>query len=172
LKNIHHRGHEIGMHASYETYQNPDQIKKERVALLQACETQGIDNIARGNRQHFLRWDTAQTPDHLDAAGFEYDTTGAFADASGFRYGTSYPFTMWSWKKNAPLNIKQRPLVVMESSVIDDCYLGLGYTEKALDLMLTLKKRALQFDGDFTLLWHNSRLMTDKDLEFYKELIR
>ncbi len=59
----------------------------------------------------------------------------------------------------------------MESSVIDDSYLGMGHSAEALDLMLTLKNRALQFGGDFTLLWHNSNFMTAKDREFYEALI-
>ncbi len=171
LKIIHLRGHEIGMHGSYNTYQNPNQIRKERTTLLQACESLAIDQTIIGNRQHYLRWDATQTPDHLSAAGFEYDTSGSFADAPGFRYGTSRPSTMWSWQKKAPLKIKQRPLVVMDGSVIDECYLGLSYTDEALNLMLTLKRRALQFGGDFTLVWHNSHFMTAKDREYFEAII-
>jgi hypothetical protein len=171
LRRIHLRQHEIGVHGSYNTYQNLDQIKKERSALLQACESQGIDKAGRGNRQHFLRWDTSQTPDHLNAAGFEYDTTGSFADLSGFRYGTSRPFTMWGWQKNGSLRIKECPLVVMEDSVMDDCYMGLGRNADALDLMQLLKERAMQLGGDFTFLWHNSSLITPKDRESFKVLI-
>ena len=48
--------------------------------------------------------------------------------------------------------MSERPLIVMECSVIAECYLGLGYTDQALDLMLTLKARALRHGGDFTLL--------------------
>ena len=40
--------------------------------------------------------------------------------------------------------------------MIAERYLELGYTPEALDLMLTLKHRALRYGGDFTLLWHNS----------------
>jgi hypothetical protein len=47
----------------------------------------------------------------------------------------------------------------------------LGYTDEALDLMLTLKQRALRHGGDFTLLWHNSYLMIAKDQEFYQALV-
>lgn len=171
LKTIHNRGHEIGMHGSYNSFQNPNQIMKERTALLHACKSLAIDQTIMGNRQHYLRWDATQTPDHLNAAGFEYDTSGSFADAPGFRYGTSRPFTMWSWQKKAPLKIKQRPLVVMEGSVIDDCYLGLGYIDESLDLMLTLKKRAIQFGGDFTLVWHNSSLGSEEARSMYRDLV-
>lgn len=55
--------------------------------------------------------------------------------------------------------------------MIAERYLGLGYTDAALDLMLALKHRALRHGGDFTLLWHNSHLITAKDWAFYQALV-
>ncbi len=52
-----------------------------------------------------------------------------------------------------------------------DHYLGLGYTDAALDLMLTLKDRALRYGGDFTLLWHNSHFDHPMDRAFYQALV-
>lgn len=139
--------------------------------MIATCRDLGIDNSVSGNRQHYLRWDARETPDHLDAAGFEYDTSGGFADRPGFRYGTSRSFPMWSWKKNAPLSIVQRPLILMEGSVIDDRYLGMGNSRESMELMLRLKRHALAYGGDFTLLWHNSSLTTPEDRAFFQELI-
>ena len=70
-----------------------------------------------------------------------------------------------------PLNIKQRPLVLMECSVFADRYMGFGYTDEAMDLMLSLKQKSLAYGGDFTLLWHNSHLSTEMDKKFFAELI-
>jgi hypothetical protein len=50
-------------------------------------------------------------------------------------------------------------------------YLGLGYTDATLDLMLTLKARALRYGGDFTLLWHKPHLTTAQDRAFYRALV-
>jgi peptidoglycan/xylan/chitin deacetylase (PgdA/CDA1 family) len=172
LKMISERGHEIGLHGSYNTFRSPNDLDSERRNLIRVCEEGGMDASVQGNRQHYLRWDPTQTADHINAAGFTYDTTGTFADAPGFRYGTSRMFRMWSWLDNAPLNLRQKPLIVMESSVVSDMYLGLGYTEKALDLLLRLKKRSLAYGGDFVFLWHNSHLSKIKDREFFLELIK
>ena len=172
IHKLSEHGHEIGVHGSYNSYQDAAQLAKERQCMIAACEKAQVQHVSiRGNRQHYLRWDTSQTPDYLDAAGFEYDTTGSFADAPGFRYGTSHSFSMWSWQKQAPLKIRQLPLVLMEVSVIANHYLGLGYTDEALELMLTLKRRALQYGGDFTLLWHNDHLLNRLDREFFLQLI-
>jgi hypothetical protein len=171
LRRIDIRGHEIGTHGSFNSYRDARQLSQERQRLIDTCQNLGIDASVKGNRQHFLRWDTSQTPDHLDASGYEYDSTGSFADMPGFRYGTSRPFTMWSWKKCAPLQIRQRPLILMEVSVIADRYMGLGYTDDAIAVMMSMKQRVLAFGGDFTLLWHNSHLTTEADKSIFSELI-
>lgn len=171
LTSIAARDHEIGTHASFNTYQDGKQLSHERQRLKDYCEKLDIDASVVGNRQHYLRWDVSQTADHLDAAGYEYDSTGVFADRPGFRYGTSRPFSMWSWQKQAPLTLKQRPLVLMECSVIAERYMGLGYSEEAKELMLSLKRNCLTFGGDFTMLWHNSHLSTDSDKNFFCELL-
>lgn len=171
LQRIAERGHEIGTHASFNTFRDGKQMAGERQRLIDTCDKLRIDASAKGNRQHYLRWDTSQTPDHIDASGYEYDTTGAFADQPGFRYGTSRPFTMWSWKKLKPLRIKQRPLILMECSVIADRYMGLGYSDEAMNLMLSLKEKSLAYGGDFTLLWHNSHFSTEWDKKFFTDLI-
>lgn len=171
LRTLNGRGHEIGLHGSYDSYRSAERLKRERQRLLAACAMAGVDTPIAGNRQHYLRWAADETPDHLDAAGFEYDTTGSYADLPGFRYGTAIAFTMWSWKKNAHLKIRQRPLIVMETSVIATAYMGLGYTHTSINLMESLKRKALAHGGDFVLLWHNSHLTTSEDREFFTQLI-
>ncbi len=172
MHRIAERGHEIGMHGSYNTFRDATQIGIERNRLLAACEKAGVDAEISGNRQHYLRWDAAQTPDLLDHTGFGYDTSGSFADRPGFRYGTAHPFKMWSWRQLRQLRLVQRPLVVMEGSVIAKIYLGLGYTPGALNLMHTLRRRALKRGGDFTLLWHNSHFLNQGDRAFFDNLLQ
>lgn len=171
LRRIHDRGHEIGLHGSYNSFRDGAVLREERAALRGACEAAGAQANASGNRQHYLRWDSAVTPGLLAEAGFEYDTTGSFADRPGFRYGTARSFAMWDWCEGRALALRQQPLVVMECSVIAPRYLGLGYSEAALEKMQTLKSRALRYGGDFTLLWHNSHLNTPHDWLFLRELV-
>ncbi|MGE3643987.1 MAG: polysaccharide deacetylase family protein [Beijerinckiaceae bacterium] len=171
MRAIHRRGHEIGMHGSYNTFRDPEQMLRERARLQDALRTAGLDPNVAGNRQHYLRWDSAQTPDILDLAGFQYDTTGSFADHPGFRYGTSRSFPMWSWQRHAPLRLRQRPLVLMECSVLGEGYMNFGYTHRTFDLMKDLRRAAISCGGDFTLLWHNSHLLTHMDRMFFEKII-
>jgi hypothetical protein len=69
------------------------------------------------------------------------------------------------------LHIKQRPLIVMECTVIDTTYMGLGYTEEALGLMKDLKQKCFKCNGNFSLLWHNSYLKTKEDRNMFEDLL-
>ena len=171
LATIHRRGHEVGLHGSYNSFRDPSQLGRERRALQQACEMARVNQPIVGNRQHYLRWDSALSPASLEDAGIEYDTTGSFADAAGFRYGTAHSFPMWDWQKGRPSKVKQRPLIMMETSVMAPTYQALGHTDAALEKMLELKHRALRYGGEFVLLWHNSSLATEADRRMYRSLL-
>jgi len=69
------------------------------------------------------------------------------------------------------LKVKQKPLIAMDCSIISNGYEGLGYTEKSLERFKLLKNRCKHFDGDFTLLWHNSFFGNKKSKAFYLKLI-
>lgn len=69
------------------------------------------------------------------------------------------------------LKLRERPLIAMECSIIDERYMGLGTGEAALEMFLNLKKTCQQFDGNFTLLWHNSRLVDINELELYEAIV-
>ena len=61
------------------------------------------------------------------------------------------------------------PNIVMECSVAD--YMGLGYSEEALKIMKDLKHKCLLFGGTFSLLWHNSELKNQNQINMFKDLI-
>ncbi|HSO83544.1 hypothetical protein [Thiocapsa sp.] len=70
-----------------------------------------------------------------------------------------------------PLCLRERPLIVMECSVIAERDLGLGYRDAALAMMQRYRDICRRFGGDFTLLWHNSHLGNAADRRFYQRLI-
>ncbi len=124
-----------------------------------------------GNRQHYLRWLPGITELLLEDAGVLYDSTLGYAERPGFRCGTAREFAMYDVIGRKPLAIRQRPLVLMEESVMDEQYLGLGTTQSAIDVMSSLKAITHQFAGNFTLLWHNSSLKTVRQRQIYREII-
>jgi hypothetical protein len=171
MRRMHDRGHEIGLHASYGTYKNPAQLKKEADKLRQVMDEEGIKQDEIGSRQHYLRWSAPETARHLEAAGIGFDTTLGFADHAGFRCGTCHEYPMFDVQRQHILNLRQRPLILMEASVLSQRYMNKGYTDATLDYMKRLKATCHRHGGTFTLLWHNSHLRTENDRRFYQELI-
>ncbi|MEA1048987.1 hypothetical protein U5801_04060 [Lamprobacter modestohalophilus] len=98
---------------------------------------------------------------------------GKTTAAAGYRLarGRAVAFYFIDLQQRRPLRLRERPLIVMECSVIAERYLGLGYSDQALALMQRYRDICHRFGGDFTLLWHNSHLGTGADRRFYAALV-
>jgi hypothetical protein len=159
LRLIHARGHLIGLHGSYMSYRSSAAILAERERLMRTLDGLGIQVEIRSNRQHYLRWDPLMTPDLLDAAGFAEDLTGGFADTCGFRFGTAFPFRMWSWQRRRPLRLAQRPLLLMEQTVLRGAtdHRNVGRLLASASVISGAMNRT---GGELHILWHNSMLLS------------
>ena len=171
MRKIHSQGHGIGLHPSHNTFLDPAQTTHEFRILRKVCESLGVEQETWGSRQHNLRWRTPTTAIGLDAAGLDYDSTMGFADRAGFRTGVCYEHRLYDVAHRRPLELRERPLVVMECTVMDERYMGLGTGSRAYELMSSLKEKCRRHRGDFTLLWHNSRLTTDEARELYSQVL-
>lgn len=169
--NIHQRGHEIGLHPSFNTYQKPQLIVQEAKRLKRICKEEGIEQENWGGRMHFLRWDHPTTLYGWEAAGMQYDSTFSYADLPGFRCGTCFEYTAFDPIKEKIINLRIRPLIAMECTIINDRYMGLGHTKESLKTFLSLKETCRKVAGCFTLLWHNSEFTTEQDKQLYQAII-
>ena len=170
LREIHDRGHEIGLHPSYHTWRDADQISAELARLRHAAERLGIRQDEWGGRQHYPRFRAPETWRHYEAAGLAYDATLTFADRVGFRCGTCYEFTPFDLEERRPLCLLERPLVVMEDSLLEACYMGLP-PDRARELIARLARTCRAFAGTFSLLWHNSQLATPWQQRLYADVV-
>ena len=171
MRRIHQRGHEIGLHPSYDTCEHSELIVREGHRLKRICHEEGITQSRWGGRMHYLRWKWPITAYGLEDAGLQYDSSLSFADRPGFRCGTCHPYPMFDPVSQRPMRLIQRPLIAMECSVIAERYLGLGYGPSSLALFQRLKQHCQAVDGQFTLLWHNSNFTTAMDRELYRQVI-
>ena len=171
MRGIHSRGHEIGLHPSYNTFNNPEEIRKEAERLKNVCSEEGIRQQKWGGRMHFLRWDHSITLKAWADAGMAYDSTLSYADRPGFRCGTCFEYPAFDVSTNQALPLRIRPLVAMDCTVIAERYLGLGSTEAAFDKFNELKSKCRKVGGVFTLLWHNSFFHTQNDFRIYSRLL-
>ena len=171
MRRIHERGHEIGLHPSYGTYDHPERIALEGQRLRRICEEEGIKQSQWGGRMHYLRWQWPTTAYGWEQTGFQYDSSLSYADRPGFRCGTCHPFSMFDPVAQRLLRLIQRPLIVMECSVADRRNLGLGYGSEARAVILKLKNQCQRVQGEFTMLWHNNRIGSAESQRLYLEVL-
>ena len=171
LQSIDKRGHEIGIHGFYGTYLNKDAFKGDVLLLQNTLEALEIEQEVKGGRQHYLQWQNPETFNVWENAGIRYDSTLSFADMPGFRCGTCYEYSVYDCIARKKLNLKERPLIAMDCSVLADRYMDLGMTDQALQVFKDLKYHCKYYSGDFVLLFHNTEFITEEQRQFYIEVL-
>ena len=171
LKLISNRGHEIGLHPGYNTIRDSEETKAAFLHLKSACDKLGIKQDQWGGRQHYLRWQAPYTWQNYEDAGFDYDNTLSYADHAGFRCGICYDYSVFNLLTRSELKLKERPLVVMECSILENKYMGFDYSE-AFDYIAGLINNCSLYNGVFSLLWHNNRLKDEMDLSLYGNIVK
>jgi len=171
IKRIYTRGHEIGLHPSYNSFQSPKIIVEEADKLRHLCREEELDCNKMGGRMHFLRWEQPTTLYGWEEANMQYDSTFSYADKPGFRCGTCHEYPAFDPVEGKMLKLRIRPLIAMECTIIADRFMGLGYTDEALDMFLGLKETCRKVKGNFTLLWHNSHFSNKLDKDIYISIL-
>lgn len=171
LRSMHCRGHSIGLHGSYDSGVDAPRLRAELEALQRLLDEEKIEQRVEQGRQHYLRWCPRRTASVLDQAGIRVDSTLGFADQPGFRSGTCREHPMFDLGAGATLRLRQRPLICMECSVLSPLYLGLDSGSEALGLMQELQGACHTLGGEFTLLWHNSQLMTSAERTLFERML-
>ena len=171
LQLIDKRGHEIGIHGFYGTYLNKEAFRDDVLLLQDMLQTLGISQQIQGGRQHYLQWQNPETFQVWENVGMEYDSTLSFADMAGFRCGTCYEYPIYDCVQRKKLRLKERPLIAMECSVTDSCYMGLGWGERALEVFKTLKDLCHYYEGNFIILFHNDSLIRDDQKGLYIKVL-
>jgi len=150
IRALQNSGFDIGLHASYDTLDDPERLEREK-RHLEAV----VGAPVRSVRQHYLRFQATKTWRHFEQAGLEHDSTMGYPDHEGFRCGTCHPFRPFDLEQDRELDVVELPLVVMDGTLRQ--HRGLTPT-RAAHRVLELADRCAQVEGTFTLLWHNSSL--------------
>ena len=161
LRQIHERGHAIGIHPGYYTFRDSELTCAQVDRLRHVCEAEGITQQHWGGRQHFLRWENPTTWQNYESAGLDYDTTLSFADHVGFRCGVCYEFPVFNLRTRNQLRLRERPLMVMDATLFGERAAGGMALEPrgAIETIARLHATCKQYEGDFAMLWHNTWLI-------------
>lgn len=165
-------GMNIGLHGSFESYNQPERFSQEKNRLEEICQSP-IDSC----RQHFLRFTlqrdlcnytvlNKQSLSSLEvhhrntlqvwqSAGIRHDYTLGYAEQPGFRCGTCHSYPLYDLDNDCLTEVFEHPLIVMDGSLFD--YLQLD-AEHSIALISQLIKRCKAVEGNFIMLWHNHLL--------------
>lgn len=151
ISNILSRGHYLGIHPTYNAYNNMDQFRKERDELEKNFKTK----IAFG-REHYLRFELPTTWQIWNDNNILWDSTLNY-DVDGFRCGICYEYNVFNILTQESLQLKEKPLIVMDANNIDK----LTPIEME-DHIKELIRKVEKYHGEFVFLWHNSSFNTAK----------
>ena len=88
-----------------------------------------------------------------------------------FGCGTCFEYPAFDPVESEILKLRIRPLIVMECSVMNECYLGLGASKIAEDKIASLKDICRMVGGIFTFLFHNSNLSSTSSKKLYAHTV-
>jgi hypothetical protein len=145
---IKDRGHYIGFHPSYNAYNDKTLFRKEKSELEKA-----VGEKMKFGRQHYLRFSIPYTWQIWNQCEMDWDSSLSYADCSGFRCGVCYPFPVFDIEQKKQLKLYERPLIVMEGSLIGYEKLSLEDAKIKVD---KLKSQVKKYNGEFVFLYHNS----------------
>lgn len=146
IKNI--RDHaKIGIHPSYASNDNSQQLQKE---IKELSATSHIDIIR--SRQHFLKLELPRTYRQLLNLGIKHDYSMGYAGAVGFRAGMAQAFHFYDVDLDTPTPLLIHPFMMMDGTYVD--YMKVD-PSTAIALSNRLIEATKAVNGEFMSLWHN-----------------
>jgi len=146
IRNIIKRGHKIGLHATYNSFNQPLIFKTEKIRLENI-----YPQITEG-RQHYLKFENPTTWQMWEDSNMFIDSTMSFSNDGGFKAGTCYAFNVFNILTKKKLKLIEQPLIAMDTAIQRKC----KTPENVYNEFIKLKETTKKYNGNFVLLWHNS----------------
>ena len=156
---IKSRGHHIGFHPGFDTYNNSEIWKEAKHRLEKFVESETL-----WGRQHYLRFDVPKTWQIWEENKMQWDSSMGYSDVTGFRCGSCYEFTVFDVVKREKFKLKEYPLLIMDVTLHN-----IGLTiDDAIKNVNKIKENVKKYNGDFVFLWHNSSFNLNKWKNYQK----
>jgi hypothetical protein len=155
-------GIEMGIHPSYESFDSHDQFARE-VGELRLI----LGEKRLGGRQDYLRWEPG-TWMEWESLGLAYDASVGYADHVGFRAGTCHPYRPWLLSEEREADLLEIPLMAMDVTLLG--YMKLT-PDEALAKLRDCIARCRAVGGVFSLLWHNTTIMSARYARLFRTVL-
>jgi hypothetical protein len=149
----------IGLHISYEAGCNPELIPEEKRKLEKFTKRE-----IHYNRNHFLNNREPEDFESLVSSGITDDFSMGYADMAGFRLGTCKAVQWINPAKKVLTNLILHPLLIMDCTLHEKRYMYMN-AHDAYQYCTNLIETVSKFNGEVTLLWHNT--MVEKNSKLY-----
>jgi hypothetical protein len=143
------RGNELSVHG-IDAWRDSRAGQAEMTQLMSVTGQKTV-----GVRMHWLYF-AGDSPERLEQAGFDYDSTWGYNDAVGFRAGTSQVFRLSGTER-----LLELPLLIMDSALFYPGRMGLS-REDALDRCRRIVADVRRFGGTLVINWHDRSLAPER----------
>ncbi len=143
------QGREIGLHG-IDAWIDSASGREELAQIRQLTGKQDI-----GVRMHWLYFDE-HSPETLERAGADYDSTVGYNETIGYRAGTAQ-----AYKPLGVTRLLELPLHIMDTALFYPGYLDLSSTQAKEKVTLVLN-HASQFGGCITVNWHDRSIAPER----------
>ena len=144
---MNYRGFEIGLHAGYLAYQDPQRLDQEREKLELIAQTP-----IRGLRHHV--WHAGRNVEVAmeahELGGFEFDSSVAFNRFPYLRRSVALPYRPWSRRLRRALDVIQVPVALMDGHI----FYHPVTDEEALEQAKAVVDRIRDSGGVGAIDWH------------------
>lgn len=157
-------GHYVGIHPSYQTFDNAEQLQREK-NIIEKTTNQTIEF----GRQHYLRFEVPTTWQIWEDNKMKWDSTLSYADKEGFRCGVCYEYSVFNILSRKKLQLKEKPLIMMEGSFVT--YQPDITEEEIKEKIIKLINKVKKYQGEFVFLWHNSCFPNESYKTIYEKIV-
>lgn len=172
LRMVNDAGMTIGLHGSYDSYDDEQLLNAQRQRLQNAS-----GQPVTCGRQHYLRFEAGASGrqpslEVWQKSGITDDYSLGYAEYPGFRCGTCHPYPLYDLQNDRASSCIEHPLILMDGTLFD--YLRLSLQD-CKSLIQKHYNSCMAVEGDFVILWHNHllrRIFYPLTQHLYKPLIQ
>ncbi len=153
---------EIGIHPSFLSNSQPENLKKEIRRLSKV-----LKRDVKNSRQHFLKLTFPDTYRRLLENDITDDYTMGYSAETGFRASICTPFYFYDLPRETTTALKIHPFAVMDATLR---YSMKVKPEDALSYIEPLVNEVKKVNGTFITLWHNESLSETDPWQGWKDI--
>tara|TARA_B100001057_G_C22860717_1_gene954406 strand:- start:1779 stop:3092 length:1314 start_codon:yes stop_codon:yes gene_type:complete len=153
LHEIKKAGHDIGLHPSFDSWNNSKLLKDQKLHLENS-----LGSEVSSCRQHWLRFGWRTTWKAQSVAGLKRDSTLMFNDRFGFRNSSAITWYPWDESSSNAQSVQCTSSVIMDSHFYDYQKMNAAQRSKEIN---RLTDECKHVGGEAFVLWHPHTLSDD-----------